>query len=168
MDPTKKKVYIETTIPSVITARSSRDITNAYRQDITKFFWENERQKYDLYISEYVWEECEKGDKDAAKKRLELIKDIPLLPSNKDIDELAEEYFRYLSIPQKAKTDCFHLAVCVIEKIDFLISWNMMHLGRPAFSKIAIFNGTRNLWLPELVTPDFLMEIEKEEAQNGI
>ena len=44
MEFPKKKVYIETTIPSVITARSSRDIINAYRQDITKFFWENERK----------------------------------------------------------------------------------------------------------------------------
>jgi hypothetical protein len=42
MEFPKKKVYIETTIPSVITARSSRDIINAYRQDITKFFWEKE------------------------------------------------------------------------------------------------------------------------------
>jgi hypothetical protein len=25
----------------------------------------------------------------------------------------------------------------------------------------------RNLWLPELVTPDLLMDIEKEEVQNG-
>jgi len=167
MEPSKKKVYIETTIPSVITAKPSRDIRNLYRQEISREFWEYERHKYDLYISEYVLKECANGDKEAAGRRLELIKDIQLLPSNEGIDKLAEEYFRYLNIPQKAKTDCFHLAVCVIEKIDFLISWNMTHLGRLAFSKIAVFNGTRNLWLPELVTPDLLMDIEKEEAQNG-
>jgi len=44
----------------------------------------------------------------------------------------------------------------------------MTHLGRPAFSKIAFFNGSRNLWLPELVTPDMLMDIEREEAKNGL
>jgi predicted nucleic acid-binding protein len=164
----KKSVYIETTIPSVLTAKPSRDIRNLYRQEITREFWEYERQKYDLYISQYVMKECERGDKDAAKRRLELIKDITSLPTNTDIENLAEEYFKYLNVPKKAKTDCFHLAICVTEKINYLVSWNMTHLGRPAFAKVAVYNGTRNLWLPELVTPDLLMDIEKEEVQNGI
>jgi len=67
MVSSKKKVYIETTIPSLITARPSRE------------FWENERHKYDLFISKYVLEECSKGDVDAAKKRMELLKDYGCL-----------------------------------------------------------------------------------------
>jgi predicted nucleic acid-binding protein len=164
----RKSVYIETTIPSILTARPGRDIRNLYRQQLTREFWEYERQKYDLYISQYVWEECEKGDEEAAKRRLELIKDIPFLPTNKDTEDLAEEYFKYLNVPKKAKTDCFHLAICVVEKINYLVSWNMTHLGRPAANRVAIFNGTRNLWLPDFVTPDLLMDIEKEEAQNEV
>ena len=168
MQPAKKTVYIETTIPSIITARPSRDIINAYRQEITRFFWENERHKYDICISEFVLEECSKGDVNAANRRMDLLSGIPFYSRNSEIESLAEEYFNYLNIPLKAKTDCSHLAVCVVHKINYLISWNMTHLGRPAFSKIAVFNGTRNLWLPELVTPDMLMDIEREEAQNGL
>jgi hypothetical protein len=124
----RKSIYIETTIPSLIVARPSRDIRILYRQEITKDFWENERQKYDLYISQYVWEECEMGDENAAKKRLELIKDIPHVPKTKEVDELAKEYFAFLNIPQKAKTDCSHLAICVVSKMDVLLSWNLTHL----------------------------------------
>ena len=168
MQAAKKTVYIETTIPSIITARPSRDIINAYRQEITRFFWENERHKYDISISEFVLEECSKGDVNAANRRMDLLSGISLYPRNSEIELLAEEYFSYLNIPLKAKTDCSHLAVCVIHKINYLMSWNMTHLGRPAFSKIAIFNESRNLWLPELVTPDMLMDIEREEVQNGL
>jgi len=167
MQIAKKKVYIETTIPSVITARPSRDIGNLYYQEVSREFWENERHKYDLFISKYVLEECSKGDDNAAKKRIELLKEITLLDINEDIEKLAEEYFKYLNIPKKAKTDCFHLAVCVIKKIDFLISWNMTHLGNPTFSKIVLYNGTKGLWIPELLTPDVFMKIQKEEAENG-
>jgi len=39
----KKKVYIETIIPSVITARPSRDIGNLYHQEVSREFLENER-----------------------------------------------------------------------------------------------------------------------------
>jgi len=167
MRTAKTTVYVETTIPSVITARPSMDITNAYYQNITKFFWENERHKYDLFISKYVLEECSQGDVNAAKRRVELIKDIPLLDINEEVERLAKEYFEYLNIPEKAKTDCVHLAVCVIKEIDFLISWNMTHLGNPTFSKIVLYNGNHKLWLPTLVTPDVFMKIQKEEAENG-
>jgi len=163
----KKKVYIETTIPSVITARPSRDIGNLYHQEVSREFWENERHKYDLFISKYVLEECSKGDTDAAKKRMELLKDVTLLDINKETEKLAEEYFKCLNIPEKAKTDCFHLAICVVKKIDFLISWNMTHLGYPTYSKIVLYNGSHGLWLPELLTPDVFMKIQKEEAENG-
>ena len=47
----RKSMYIETTIPSYATGRMSTDIVIAGRQILTKLFWENERQKYDLYIS---------------------------------------------------------------------------------------------------------------------
>ncbi|MDR2732652.1 MAG: type II toxin-antitoxin system VapC family toxin, partial [Fibromonadaceae bacterium] len=129
----KKSIYIETTIPSIVTARSSRDIRNLYRQEVTREFWEYERHKYDLYISQYVWEECQKGDEDDAKRRLDLIRDIPSIPKNKEIDDLAEEYFAFLNVPYKAKTDCSHLAVCVISEIDVLLSWNLTHLGEVSY-----------------------------------
>ena len=162
----KKSVYIETTIPSLITARPSNNIIELSRQYIAKDFWENERRKYDLYISRYVFGECERGDKDAAKRRLELIKDIQLLPVTKEAIKLAEEYFEFLDIPQSAKTDCFHLAVCVVNEIDFLISWNMTHLGTPTYSKILLFNGNRNLWLPQLLTPDVFMKVMEKERKE--
>jgi len=166
MQPAKKTVYIETTIPSVITARPSRDIVKAFRQEVTRLFWEHERHNYDLCISEFVIQECSKGDIQAANRRMELLSGIPLYLRNAEIEALAEDYFNYLQIPLKAKTDCFHLAVCVIYKINYLLSWNMTHLGRSASYKITIFNASKNLWLPELVTPDMFLDIIRQGAEN--
>jgi hypothetical protein len=163
----KKSVYVETTIPSYVTARPSSDSIKLLRQIITQTFWENERHKYDLYISQYVVEECEKGDKEAAKRRVDLIKDIRFLPVTKEMEELAEKYFEFLKIPFRAKTDCFHLAISVIERMNYLMSWNMTHLGERYFNEIAEFNYKNNLWLPKMHTPDAIMDIEKEEEQNG-
>jgi hypothetical protein len=168
MTAQKKSVYIETTIPSLITARTSRDLITAYRQDISKLFWENERNKYDLFISQYVFAECSDGDADAAKRRLELIKDISYIPITEEIEELADEYFSRLGIPSKAKTDCFHLAVSVVGKINYLMSWNMTHLGGHSYNKVAEYNYKRSLWLPKMYTPDAIMDAEREEVENGL
>jgi hypothetical protein len=54
MDAERKSIYVETTIPSYATSRPSNDIVIAGRQALTRFFWEQERHKYDLFISRYV------------------------------------------------------------------------------------------------------------------
>jgi predicted nucleic acid-binding protein len=162
----KKTVYVETTVPSYATAKPSIDILAANRQAITKLFWEYEKDKYKLYISQFVLQECKQGDPEAVKRRLDFIKDIPLILEKDSTVNLANEYFNLLKIPERAKTDCFHLAVCVEAKIDYLLSWNCSHLGINAYAKIYEYNNKRGIWIPELVTPEMLIQLEREEQHE--
>jgi predicted nucleic acid-binding protein len=164
--PLKKTVYVETTVPSYATAKPSVDILAANRQAITKLFWEYEKDKYKLYISQFVLQECKQGDSEAAKRRLDFIKDIPLILEKDSTMDLANEYFNLLKIPERAKTDCFHLAICVEAKIDYLLSWNCSHLGVNAYAKIYEYNNKRGIWIPELVTPEMLIQREREEQHE--
>jgi hypothetical protein len=134
----------------------------AHRQAVTKFFWENERQKYDLFISQYVLDECTRGDPDAARRRLDFIKDLPVFPKTERNANLAELYYDLLNIPERAKSDCFHLAVCVNEQLDYLLSWNCTHLGMTSYTKIYSYNEKHGLWTPALITPEVLMDMEAE------
>ncbi|GMO54054.1 MAG: hypothetical protein Ta2G_12860 [Termitinemataceae bacterium] len=152
----KKSVYIETTIPSYATAIKSRDVIKAGRQAMTKLFWKNERENYDLYISQYVIDECSKGDTKAAKRRLEFIKGIPFVDSSEVIEELASIYYQLLKIPEKSKVDSFHLAVCVDAKIDYLLTWNYTHLGIASYEKLLEYNTKKGLSTPFLITPEIL------------
>jgi predicted nucleic acid-binding protein len=164
MEKLQKSVYIETTIPSYATAKPSIDIISANRQNITKLFWEYEKNKYKLYISQFVIEECRQGNADAAKRRLEFIKDIALISQTDTTENLANEYFNFLKISERAKTDCFHLALCVEAKIDYLLTWNCSHLGIEAYAKIYEYNNKKGLWIPKLVTPEHLIQLEREES----
>ncbi len=42
-----KKVYIETTIPSYLAAKPSRDIFILAHQEVTREWWEDDKDKYD-------------------------------------------------------------------------------------------------------------------------
>ena len=161
MEGEKKSLYIESTIPSYATARMSRDIITAGRQLATKLFWENERHKYHLYISQYVVDECIRGDPEAAQKRLDFISGIESLGKSKQLDELAAIYQKILQIPDKAKTDCYHLATCVKANIHYLLSWNCTHLGFVSYEKVKRYNNNNGLWMPFLVKPDDLMEYKE-------
>ena len=54
-----KSVYIETSIPSYLTARPSTDVRAAAWQQITYQWWEEERHKYEIFISELVIAEAD-------------------------------------------------------------------------------------------------------------
>ena len=47
----KPKVYLETTIPSYLTARPSRDLVTAAHQQITREWWDTRRHAFDLFVS---------------------------------------------------------------------------------------------------------------------
>jgi hypothetical protein len=164
MGEARKSLYVESTIPSYISAWDSRDVVTLGRQVQTGDFWQNERHKYDLFISDYVIEEIQAGDPEAAQKRLELVDGITTLPKTAEIEALAEFYQKMLDIPARAKMDCVHLAVSVLERISYLLTWNCAHLGFASYIKVRDYNNKHGLWVPLLVTPENIHGFELEEV----
>jgi hypothetical protein len=158
----KKSVYIESTIPSYATSRMSTDLIVAAHQALTKLFWEQERHKYTLFISQDVLDECAGGDSGAAARRLELIAGLPILPKTEVVEKLAVTYQKLLAIPDRAKADCAHLATCVNFKINYLLTWNCGHLGIETYAKVRNYNDQHGLWSPLLITPEYFFSNEEE------
>ena len=93
------KVYIETTIPSFLTARPSNKLILAGKQALTRQWWERRREKYDLFISQYVLDEASKGDSEAAERRMNAISHIEMLEVDNDVILLAEKIMQSGIIP---------------------------------------------------------------------
>jgi len=155
----KPSLYLETTIPSYLAAKPSNNLTNLYRQYLTKNWWDMKRNDFILFTSIYTWQECNRGNSAAAYKRLEVLKDIPQVPTSKEVEALAYEYAKLLAIPDRSIIDAFHLAICVINQIDYLLSWNCTHLGPESFKKIMTYNSNNNLFIPVLITPEAFVEV---------
>jgi hypothetical protein len=58
-------VYLETTVVGHIAARQQADIIVAARQLSSQRWWEN-RERYQLFVSQIVIDECSAGDAVAA------------------------------------------------------------------------------------------------------
>jgi hypothetical protein len=101
----KPKVYIETSIPSYLTARQSNDLRVAANQNTTLDWWETRRSDFDLFISEFVTSEASLGNPEFAQKRLEAIKTFPLLNVTEAVRELAKKLVSEGPIPDKAEMD---------------------------------------------------------------
>jgi hypothetical protein len=108
------KLYLETTIPSYLVGRSSRDLLVAAHQEITRDWWESRRSNFDLYVSELVLQEVQAGDSLLAGQRLEILRDVPILPVSSEIMKLAEDLIAEGPIPRKAAGDAVHIAIATV------------------------------------------------------
>mgnify|MGYP001605873361 CR=1 FL=1 len=156
-------LYIETTIPSYLVARPSRDIIVLAHQQLTKEWWDDYRHLYEMFISQIVLDEIKQGDPEMANKRIEILQGIPMLETSDEVESLAEKYFNSLQFPAKALRDAFHLAYTVVYEIDFLATWNCTHLAN-ANLLLRLYKLNRE-WGYEtsiICTPEELMEYPKE------
>jgi hypothetical protein len=85
----KPRLYLETTIPSYLTARPGRDLIVAAHQQLTKEWWHTRRDAFEICISQFVMDEAGAGDASAARERLEVLKPLPLLDVTESVIQLA-------------------------------------------------------------------------------
>jgi len=164
MAESKPTAYIETTIPSYLTAWPSRELTMASQQLCTKEWWKTAMQRYELLISATVLDEASRGDPDAASRRMAELATIPLLPEDPRVISIATEYVAVLALPRDAQADAVHLANAVIFELDYLVTWNMRHLANSlTMRKVTAYNKDRSLWTPLIVTPQYLLDLEQQE-----
>src|ERR1017187_290197 len=107
----KSRLYLETTIPSYLTSRPSRDLIIATHPQITRDWWEKQGTTFQFYISQLVIDEASAGDPVAARERLRVLQDLPLLDITPEVAELASDILDSAKIPRKAATDAAHIAV---------------------------------------------------------
>ena len=110
----KSRLYLETTIPSYMASRPSRDLIIASHQELTREWWEKRRDTFQLYISQLVVDEASAGDPVAAHERLKVLEDLPLLDITPEVTELATAILASGKIPRKAATDAAHIAIAAV------------------------------------------------------
>jgi hypothetical protein len=153
----KRKIYVETSVISYLTARPSKTIIGAAHQQITLAWWEL-RSDYELLVSQSVWQECAAGDPVAAQKRLQALEGISVLAITQDMFRLAESLIEQAIIPAKAIEDALHIAVSTLHHVDFLLTWNCRHIANPVIQeKIAVHLDQLGLFLPIICTPEELL-----------
>jgi hypothetical protein len=155
------RVYIETTFVSYLTARASRDVVIAGHQQSTKEWWEDCRGDYQLCASELVLQEAGAGDPQAAQERLDVLKDMILLETRQEAQDLAKELVQAGALPAKAFEDALHIAVAAHQKIPYLLTWNLRHMAnatmRPLIETVCASKGYK---APIICTPEELRRVK--------
>jgi hypothetical protein len=127
----KPLIYIETSVVSYLTAKPSRDVISMARQQLTLAWWKTQLPNYTAVISAEVLREATRGDSEASRRRLEVLQEIFILPETPEVSPLETALLAGGAIPLKAKEDARHVAICAVNRVPFLATWNFKHISNP-------------------------------------
>jgi predicted nucleic acid-binding protein len=139
----KLSIYVETSVWSHAFADDAPDS----REATLKFLDAARQGKYDLFVSEVVFEEVLRAPTELAARLRELVQE--LAPVSLDFDEdsfrLAQEFLQHGVVSPSSIDDARHVAVAVVSELDVLVSWNYRHLvnvrRREKFHQISVMTG---------------------------
>jgi hypothetical protein len=156
----KPTVYLETTILGYLTSRPSRDLITAANQQMTHEWWHAHRERFNLFVSQFVIEECSAGDPQAITQRLDCLLGIPLLDTTERTESVAKELVRQVRLPAKATVDSLHIAIAAVHGMDYLLTWNCAHIANAALRpRIEAVCRSMGCEPPTICTPQELMEV---------
>jgi predicted nucleic acid-binding protein len=152
----KRSAYLESTVISYATAsaRARRDQITEAKRLVTIDWWKNVLPSFEAFVSEFVIEEVGRGTGPLAVKRVAEAKKYRTLERTKLVEDLAEKYLERIRIPDHAAFDAFHLALATAYEIDYLVSWNLVHIANERTRHIVHeINDQFDLKTPRICTP---------------
>ncbi|MCL2701634.1 MAG: type II toxin-antitoxin system VapC family toxin [Phycisphaerae bacterium] len=153
----KKRVYVESSVISYLTARPARDELNKIRQRLTALWWER-RHEWECVVSPTVMAEIARGDPEAAARRREKALSLTEVPVSSEADMLVDLLVLHKLVPESVRTDAVHLAMAAVHGMHYLLTWNQKHLDnldlRSRIEELIRKHG----WEPaKVITPERLL-----------
>jgi len=153
----KKRVYVESSVISYLTARPAKDELNKIRQRLTALWWER-RHEWDCVVSATVLLEILRGDPGAATRRGDKAKLLVEVPVSSEADLLEDLLVARQLVPESARPDAAHLAMAAVCGAYYLLTWNQKHLANPDLRSRIESLIRKHGWQPAMVlTPGRLL-----------
>ncbi len=155
---TKKRVYIESSVISYLTARPAKDYLKRAHQRLTAEWWER-RNEWDCFLTAIVIDEISLGDPEAAQKRRKYAALIPEFAALQEARSLAYALVERKLVPESELTDATHLALAAFYGAQYLLTWNQKHLDNTVL-RFGIESLIRGWGLTPaiVITPERLMK----------
>ncbi len=84
---------------------------------------------------------------------------IPVIGLPAAIDAIVNQLLRARAVPAKARIDAIHIALAAINRMEYLVTWNLTHIANAAIrGKIEQTCRGAGLQAPVICTPEELLE----------
>ena len=153
------RIYLETSFVSACVTNRS-DVASVYRREVSKQWWQEQSAHHEVVVSEEVIRELSDPEFKCREAALVLITPISVLRVNDDVRGLAKLLVAEKVMPGPAAAgDALHVAFATVDRVDYLVSWNVRHLAN--INKIEHLQRICRrvgYFPPQIVTPEIIWE----------
>ena len=130
--------------------------------------WENYSDTFEFIVSDIVITEIRQGNEIAAQRRIDALAGLTVLNLTPEAVVLAVVLIDAGAVPRESQTDAQHIAVTVVNGIEYLTSWNYKHIvnetKRQHIDQVCRASGYQPIIL---CTPaELIEEIQMKEEQH--
>ena len=118
--------------------RPQRDQKVAVHQEITIEWWERRRNDFELFTSEVVVAEAERGDESAVQERRVILRETQRLSASQAAELLVPELLAATRLPPRAFADMAHVALATVHGMQYLLTWNCRHIANATIQRAII------------------------------
>jgi predicted nucleic acid-binding protein len=156
----KQSIYLETSVVGAYL-----DNGEPFRRDLTIRWWEHEMSEYRAVGSLLVVRELERVPEPHCTSYLKLAASLEQVEITDEATILAEGYVSRGIFHRKYLGDALHVAIASFHKIDYLVTWNFGNLANVRRqARIRLFNTAAGFFVPQIVTPEFLVSEMTEKS----
>ena len=153
----KPSIYLETSLVSYLVAPPSRDLIVAAHQQLTIDWWQDQRDAYDLFVSQVVLEEARAGSPEFAANRIAVVESVAMLQVSESAIQLAENLVKSHAVPEKAAQDALHIAIACASGMSYLLTWNCKHIANARMRSAIDLVCRQSGYVPPIIcTPEEL------------
>jgi len=135
----------------------------AASQEITREWWA-QRDRFELFVSQLVIDECQGGDPQAVVDRLAALAGISLLEESGEVETLVKTLIREVPLPKRASADAIHIAIAAVHRVEYLLTWNCRHIANailgPQIEAVCTGLGHQS---PIICTPRQILQEEQDD-----
>jgi len=102
--------------------RPQRDPKVAVHQELTVEWWERRRSDFDLFTSEVVVAEAERGDESAVQERRAILRQTQRLSASPAAEDLVPALLAATGLPPKVFPDMAHVALATVHGMQYLLT----------------------------------------------
>ncbi len=128
------------------------------RKSLTEAFF-GELGNFEAFISQLTVVEIDRTPNPGLRQNMkEAMSQFSALTLTDEVESLANQYIRQGAVPESYSEDAYHIAVAVVNDIDYLLSWDFRHIVRRKTRDIVrMVNTINNLRQIEIMTPAELL-----------
>lgn len=163
----KPRVYVETSVVSYLTGRLSRDARVLANQLNTRDWWRVAREKFDLVASPLVADGTGLAESGPVRDWLSVLASLPSVGPSDASEVLGQQFIDSHALPASAVLEATHIAIAVTNGVEFLTTWNFLHIANPAnVTKINLVCHEAGYQPTVICTPEQLMKVQDDQPRD--